>query len=235
MMGGPIGNWDDLAPWWRSEVATDPVYREDVAPMVDRLIGPSGGTVLELGCGDGQWLSRLADRGAPVFGCDRSEQLLNDARAICPVALCSLPSLAWVRDEAVDVTLSVFVLDLLGDVASFFAEARRVVAPGGALVVVINHPIFTAPRSGPFMDPDLEVFWRWGEYLSDGASRIPAGGHTVTMHHRSVAHLLTAAADAGWRLEELLEVPLGRAAIEREPSYAGQESIPRFLGARWVR
>lgn len=234
-MSDPVANWDDVAAWWRAEVATDPVYREDVAPMVDQLMGPSAGTVLELGCGDGQWLKRLAGHGAPVFGCDRSEQLLTDARAVCPVALCSLPSLAWLRDEAVDTALSVFVLDLLDDVATFFAEARRVVASGGALVVVINHPIFTAPGSGPFMDPDLEVFWRWGEYLSDGASRIPAGERTVAMHHRSVAHLLTDAADAGWHLDELLEAPLGRAAIEREPSYAGQESIPRFLGARWVR
>jgi hypothetical protein len=33
----------------------------------------------------------------------------------------------------------------------------------------------------------------------------------------------------------MVEAPLGPAAIEREPAYVGQESIPRFLGVRWRR
>jgi hypothetical protein len=55
------------------------------------------------------------------------------------------------------------------------------------------------------------------------------------MYHRSTATLLTAAAAAGWSLEAMVEAPLGAAAIEREPAYVGQESIPRFLGVRWRR
>ncbi len=234
-MSDPISNWDDVATWWRSEVATDPVYLEDVAPMLDGLIGSPSGPILELGCGDGQWLRRFANHGSAVIGCDRSAKLLADAKASHPVALCALPTLSWVRGGAIDTAYSVFVLDLVQDVDAFFSEAMRVVAPGGTLVVVINHPIFTAPQSGPFMDPDLDVFWRWGDYLHPGSTVVPAGDQSVRMYHRSVSELLTAAASAEWRLDTLVEAPLGRAAIEREPSYAGQESIPRFLGARWLR
>ncbi len=85
------------------------------------------------------------------------------------------------------------------------------------------------------MDPDLDVFWRWGDYLGGGTTEVPAGSGTVVMHHRSISELLTSAARAGWVLEEMIETPLGAAAIEREPSYAGQEGIPRFFGARWRR
>ena len=232
---GPIVDWDVIADWWRGEVSDDPVYREDVAPMLHRLMQPAAGPVLQLGCGDGQWLRRLGPGMGRVFGCDRSERLLRDASAVDPVVLCELPHLAWLQEGSIDAAFSVFVVDLVEDIDVFFAEAARVVAPTGSLVVIINHPAFTAPGSGPFMDPDRDVFWRWGDYLERGTSLVPAGPGAVTMYHRSTGDILTSAARAGWHLEEMAEAPLGPAAIEREPSYAGQEGIPRFLGVRWCR
>jgi SAM-dependent methyltransferase len=234
-MSDSVTNWDDIADWWQNEVATDPVYADDIAPMLERLLARPVGPIVELGCGDGQWLRWLgADHGLSI-GCDRSEDLLREAGATHAAVACRLPDLAWVRTGILGTAFSVFVLDLIEDEVAFFAEVLRVVRPGGQLVVIINHPIFTAPGSGPFMDPDLDVFWRWGDYLAPGASDVPAGGRSVTMYHRSLGDLLGTAARAGWLLEEVLEAPLGAAAIEREPSYLGQESIPRFLGLRWRR
>ena len=232
-MSGSIENWDDIAEWWRGEVADDPVYLEDIAPMLRRLVGSPTSGVLELGCGDGQWLRWLGPPFRHVFGCDRSGDLLSSVVGSYPVAVCDLPSLAWLREGSIGTAFSVFVLDLIEDIDTFFSETGRVVVAGGALVVIINHPVFTAPDAGPFMDPDLDVFWRWGDYLARGASDVPAGDHTVTMYHRSVADVLATAARAGWFLEDAVEAPLGAAAIEREPSYRGQEGIPRFLGVRW--
>lgn len=234
-MAGPIDNWDAIAGWWREEVASDPVYREDVAPMLSRLMRATADPVLDLGCGDGRWLRWLEPRGRIAVGCDRSLALLADAATGHPVAMCDLPSLAWVRGGSIGTALSVFVLDLVEEFEPFFSETHRIVESGGGLVVVVNHPVFTAPRSGPFMDQDLDVFWRWGDYLERGADIVPAGDRDVQMFHRSIADLLTVAADAGWCLDEMIEAPLGSAAIEREPSYAGQEGVPRFLGVRWNR
>lgn len=234
-MSDTVENWDDIAQWWKDEVATDPVYADDIAPMLDRLLVEPLDPILELGCGDGQWLGRFGSDIGSVIGCDRAADLLRVVAEVHPVAVCELPAMNWVRDDAIGAAYSVFVLDLIEDEATFFVEAARVVRTGGQLVVIINHPIFTAPDSGPFMDPDLDVFWRWGAYLNHGASDVPAGPRTVTMYHRPVGDLLTAAAASGWRLEEAIEAPLGAAAIEREPSYRGQEGIPRFLGMRWRR
>lgn len=234
-MGTPVSDWDIIADWWRDEAANDPVYREDVAPMLGRLMEATAPPILDLGCGDGQWL-RWLDRGVgKAIGCDRSGALLADAAASHPVALCELPSLAWLRDETLGAAYSVFVFDLVDNIDRLFDEVGRVVAPAGSLVVIINHPAFTAPGSGPFMDPDLDVFWRWGQYLERGTSLVPAGRESVRMYHRSIGDILTSAARAGWHLVEMIEAPLGSAAIEREPSYAGQEAIPRFLGVRWRR
>ncbi|MEA3503172.1 MAG: class I SAM-dependent methyltransferase [Actinomycetota bacterium] len=229
-----ITSWDEVSPWWIQEVAEDPVYQEDVGPMFDRLLSGAADPILELGCGEGQWLRRL-DSDASAFGTDASQLLLTRARKTVSVVNGVLPAIGWVRSGVIGTAISLFVLELIEDHYRFFAEAARIVAPGGSLVLIFNHPVFTAPDSGPFMDPDLDVFWRWGSYLDFGSSGVPAGNATIVMYHRSIAELLTAAANSGWSLEEMIEAPLGDAAIEREPSYAGQEGIPRFFGARWRR
>lgn len=226
------GNWDEIAQWWIGEVAGDPVYAEDVLPMLDRLLGRPEGVVLDLGCGEGQGMRRVGGR---VVGCDLSATLLRRAAGAGPVVRCRLPDLSWLRDGIVDAAYSVYVLDLVADLVDFFVQAARVVRPGGVLVVVVNHPFFTAPGGAPFLDGDGEVLWRWGRYLEPGSSREPAGGREVTFHHRSLADLLTAASAAGWDLERLEERGLGPGAIAREPAYRGQGELPRILGARWRR
>jgi SAM-dependent methyltransferase len=233
-MSESVSNWDDISGWWIEEVADDPVYREDVGPVFDRLLSGVPDPILELGCGEGQWLRRL-DAPTTTFGTDGSQLLLTQAYQTTPVVRGVLPDLGWVRSDALGGAVSLFVLDLIEDHVRFFTETERIVAPGGSLVVIINHPAFTAPGSGPFMDPDFDVFWRWGNYLEVGSSNVPAGPGSVAMYHRSIAEFLTTAAQSGWTLEEVIEAPLGSAAIEREPSYAGQEGIPRFLGVRWRR
>ena len=234
-MAEGVDNWDEIAGWWRGEASGDLVYGEDIAPMLERVSPDDPGTVMELGCGEGQWLRWLSSRGVRAFGCDRSLRLLADASSEADVVCADLPDLSWVKDERVDTALSVFVFDLIADAAGFFTETARVVREGGSLVVVINHPAFTAPGAGPLIDVDGEVLWRWGNYLEDGSSLQPAGEGQVVFYHRSMGRLLSMAADAGWSLAAVEERPLGAAAVVREPGYAGQGGIPRFLAVRWQR
>ena len=58
-----IDNWDAIADWWRREAKTDPTYDEDVRPLLEDLTPDEPGTVLELGCGEGQWLRWMAADG----------------------------------------------------------------------------------------------------------------------------------------------------------------------------
>jgi hypothetical protein len=100
--------------------------------------------------------------------------------------------------------------------------------------MVVNHPLFTAPDSGPVVDPtDGEVFWRWGAYLEDGYTDEPAGGDQVTFYHRPLASLLNSAADAGWSLERTVE--RGVPPTTEDPLLASQGQIPRLLGLRWTK
>ena len=239
---GPAGAvtipWDDaLADWWVEEVASDPVYAEEVLPLALAALAPVAGHLyLELGCGEGEVMRALAARGARVLGCDLSERLARRARRTGPVAVCRLPDLSWVRSGSLDGALAVLVMEHLVDAGGLFAAAAAAVRPGGVLAMVANHPAYTAPGSGPLVDPeDGEVLWRWGPYMEEGSSEEPAGERTVTFHHRSLGHLLTSAAAAGWCLESLVEHGVGERRAAEDPLLAAQRQIPRLLAVRWVR
>jgi SAM-dependent methyltransferase len=101
---------------------------------------PSHGLVLEAGCGLGQYVLHLRERGHRVVGADWSlDALRAGARAGAPLALMDLRALA-ARDGAVDGYLSLGVVehDPAGP-AAIVAEAARVLAPGGVLLLSVPY------------------------------------------------------------------------------------------------
>jgi SAM-dependent methyltransferase len=225
--------WD--ASWWLAEVASDPAYREEVIPLFIDLLAPSPeGLYLDLGCGEGQGMRAVVAAGGRVVGCDADMVLLDHARTDGPVVCARLPDLAWLADGSVDGAYAVLVFEHIAAQGDLLAEVARVVVPGGWFILVANHPAFTAPGAGPLIDPvDGEVSWRWGRYLEPGMSVEPAGALNLTMHHRPLGQLLTAAASAGWRLERMEERGPGPAAVERDPLLGAQRHFPRLLGLRF--
>jgi SAM-dependent methyltransferase len=232
----PLVTWDGLGEWWLEQLASDPAYSEEIEPLLLELLQPQAGlTYLDLGCGDGRMMQAVGASGARVIGCDLNSLLLRRARRHGPVAKAVLPGLAWMRAESVDGALVGLVLEHLEGEATFFQEAARVVRPRGALAVVINHPIWTAPESSPIEDAGGEILWRPGQYFGRGHSDEPAGTRKVRFHHRTMADLLNAASVAGWDLRRLEERGISPEQVARFPDYAGQEHIPRVMGLRWTR
>jgi SAM-dependent methyltransferase len=215
-------SWTYLTEWWLTEIASDPAYAEIVTPLLIELLHPqSGETYLDLGCGEGRVMRTVAEHGATTHGLDINLDLARRSGIAVVADLASVPF----RDDAYDGVYSVLTLEHVADHNGFFSEAARVTKPGGVLVVVVNHPVWTAPESTPMSDSDGEVLWRPGDYFSKGLSEIPAGDSTVTFHHRSMADLLNAAAEARWSLERMIEKP--------HHEYEDQAGIPRLLACRW--
>lgn len=113
------------------------------SPLTGLVSGalPPGARVLEAGCGLGQYVLLLRERGWAALGVDWSVEALVACRRTAPAPLAAAELRALpLRAGAVDayVSLGVMEHDPEGpDV--LLAEARRVVAPGGTLVVSVPY------------------------------------------------------------------------------------------------
>ena len=231
-----MDDWNELTEWWLEE-SDDPAYREEVIPLfLGMLPRVEGQLLLDLGCGDGRMQDLVVARGARVIGLDLNLDLARIASRRHPVVLNHLPGMACVKDCSVDGGYVVLALEHFEDSSRFFRETARVTRPGGSLTVVINHPVYTAPRSGPVLDTtDGELFWRFGDYLAAGRTRDLAGKRTVGFIHRPIWMVFTEAAASGWSLEKVTEQGVGSLAASRDPILAKHRDIPHLMGIRWRR
>jgi SAM-dependent methyltransferase len=94
--------------------------------------------VLEVGCGTGHWLALMAGHARIVAGVDLSMNMLGRARTTAPAAAlvrASADQLPF-ADAAFDRIVCVNALHHFPSREHFFAEARRLLGPGGAVMTI---------------------------------------------------------------------------------------------------
>lgn len=107
-----------------------------------------GETVLVLGPGPGIGLAAAAGAGRTVVGVDPSEEMLALSRGRCPGTELRVGTAERTGqpDDSVDVVLSVNNVQLWEDRAAGLAELRRVLRPGGRLVLSAHQGKLGVPR-----------------------------------------------------------------------------------------
>jgi len=168
-------------------------------PLEERYLEPllpglAERDVLDLGCGTGRWLERLAARRPRrLTGIDLSEEMLAVAgaklggrcRLVCADCETALSA------ESADLVVASFLAGYIGDLRSFGAALRRAVREGGSLFLSDVHPATQAA---------LE--WRRGFRDRSGFAEVP----TVA---RSLDAVVGAFREEGFRLEALIEPCFG--------------------------
>ena len=161
--------------------------------------------VLDVGCGPGQYLRRLAQQpGLQLIALDLSRGMLADLarawdaaaplprRAVADVQALPLP------DASLDVALAMHMLYHVPDIERAARELRRVLRPGGTLLAVTNSVEHLAEFSAlmteavtALTDASSERFPRWGSRfrLENGAALLQSGFERVERHD-SISELL---------------------------------------------
>jgi SAM-dependent methyltransferase len=135
---------------------------------------PAQGMILEAGCGLGQYVLLLRERGWRVAGVDWSREALAACRrvAAAPLAAMELRTLA-VRDGSLAGYISLGVVEHDADGPdAILAEARRVLAPGGVLVVSVPYVNGVRRLAAPWIRRRNRVLaQRGGEFYQYAFSR----------------------------------------------------------------
>lgn len=174
-------------------------------PAMIELAGDvHGRRVLDAGCGSGALSFALRAKGALVTGFDSSPVMVELARqrlgedADLQVADISLP--LPFADGAFDDVVVSLVLHYLQDWTAPLSELRRVLKPGGRLLLSVNHPRILE-SSEPSADY-FSVTQYSDEYsFADGQSAV------LTFWHRPLHAMTDAFTEAGFRIAVISEPP----------------------------
>lgn len=215
------------------------------ATLTGRLkgIGLEGKAVAQLCCNNARELLSIKNLGAAsVTGFDFSEAFLEQARELAAAGnieaelvrteIAKIPPRYDGRFDIAVVTIG--VIGWMPDLAEFFATARRVLKPGGHLVIYEDHPILNmydmlnmddmgdGRAAGPFL-PD-ESYFRDRPYVSNDG--LDYWGNTVYdaapcyWHFHKMSDVVMGVVRAGFALEDFEEFPhdIGtHAHLENQP------------------
>ncbi|NKQ54793.1 class I SAM-dependent methyltransferase [Amycolatopsis sp. K13G38] len=115
----------------------------------------AGATVLEAGCGEGYGAALIAERAARVLALDYDEPTTAHVARSYPQLGTVRGNLAFLplRESTVDVVANFQVIEHLWDQAGFLAECRRVLRPGGRLLVTTPNRLTFTPDSDTPLNP----------------------------------------------------------------------------------
>lgn len=156
---------------------------------------PVGQEVLELGCGTGKNTAWLAGVATHVIAMDFSPGMLEQARRRLDAVNVSFVrhdiNTPWpVPDRTIDLVVCNLVLEHIRNLQHVFAEAARVLRPGGLLFISELHPFRQLQGSQA----------RFVDRNTGSTIRVPAFQH-------SVSEYVNTALAAGFALQEIGEWP----------------------------
>jgi ubiquinone/menaquinone biosynthesis C-methylase UbiE len=202
--------WDEIAEDYEQHAAQSTHNALYDRPAVLDLLGPvAGRRILDVGCGPGLYAEELVRMGAQVVGLDQSAEMVRLAGQRVPTADFRVHDLAeplaWLPDDSFDLAIMALVVHHLDDRTGALREVRRVLRPGGSLVLSTHHP--TADwlrRGGSYFDV---------EAIEETRHR----GWHVRYWRQPLGDLCAEIADAGFLIERRME-PLPSAELaEHDP------------------
>ncbi|NBE98415.1 class I SAM-dependent methyltransferase [Nonomuraea sp. KC401] len=223
-------DYDRMAEGYTAENETSLLNAYYERPAMLQLAGDvNGRRILDVGCGSGPLFAELRDRGALVTGIDASAGMLEQARrrlgGDADLRVADLAGPLPFPDDAFDDVIASLVLHYLEDWGPTLAELRRVLKPGGRLLVSVDHPfsVVLFQQMAGEKPRYFETRTRTDEWTK--------GGQTVQMRFwdRPLHAMTEAFTAAGFGISVISEPPFVPEARELFP-----EELREITGTRFA-
>ncbi|MEV8609595.1 methyltransferase domain-containing protein [Amycolatopsis sp. NPDC051373] len=223
--------YDGIAEGYSAENETNLMNAYYERPAMLALAGDvTGRRILDAGCGSGPLFAALRDRGAVVTGVDASAGMVELARrrlgAEADLRVADLADPLPFPDGEFDDVVGSLVLHYLQDWGPTLAELRRVLTPGGRLIVSVEHPfVITLMQREAGEKPNyFQTRSRTEEWALGGQST------RLIFWDRPLHAMTDAFTAAGFRVNVISEPPPAPEAPELFPDEFRKFSGTRFLG-----
>jgi SAM-dependent methyltransferase len=227
----PANDYDAHAEAYTAKNETGIANAYYERPAILALAGDvSGRRILDAGCGSGPLFAALRDRGAVMTGIDKSTGMLEQARNRlgddADLQVAELGSPLPFPDSAFDDVVASLVLHYLEDWEPALTELRRVLRPGGRLIMSVDHPFaihgieYVAGRK-----TDYFATYNWTEEWTMGGDNV-----RMTFWNRPLHAMTDAFTAAGFRISVISEphpVPAARDLFPDE--FRALTTSPSFL------
>lgn len=220
-------DYDTFGEAYAAENETSLINAHYTQPAILDLAGDvAGRRILDAGCGAGPLFAALRDRGADVSGFDLSTTMVELARRRlgqdADLRVADIGAPLPYADGAFDDVVAALVLHYLEDWSAPLAELRRVLRPGGRLIMAVNHP-----DSFKLVYPDADYFATVAyseEFVFDDQKAM------LTFWHRPLHAMTDAFTTAGFRISVISEPPPAPSAHELFPEeLKGRSAFLCFL------
>jgi SAM-dependent methyltransferase len=141
-----------------------PLRRAGVDEEVRQLKAQPGGLLLDVGCGSGDWLVRMQELGWAVQGVDFDEAAVQAARSRGLTIRNGGLEAQRYPSASFDVVTLNHVIEHLPDALATLSECRRILKPGGMLVLYtpnsasLGHAVFRSNWRGLEPPRHLNIF-----------------------------------------------------------------------------
>ena len=200
----PVADYDGFAAAYSASNENNLFNAYYARPEMIRLAGDVAGLeILDAGCGSGPLMEALRGKDAVVSGFDLSPAMVELARQRlgedADVRVADLGAPLPYPDDTFDLVVASLSLHYVKDWDSALAELRRVLKPGGRLIVSIIHPTVYA-----IVYPEADYF-----ALTQYSEDYDFGEGTVwmTYWHRPLQDVINTFITAGFGIKTVTEPP----------------------------
>ena len=227
--------WDKLANWYSARKEGSYEFKIQLPAILNLLGNLRGKSLIDIGCGPGNYSLEFAKRGANVLGIDLSQKMLDKARNNAKMADVKLTlqksdaRLIRCPDNSFDI--AVIILAILNE--KIIKEAARALKPGGLLLVSDTHP--TLEAKGHWKSDKIGTPRIVEDYFSREKKKWQINydtEHTITLEYstQTIEQCVNLIADTGFKILRIAEPKPGKDLKKSDPAHCDKCSrIPYFI------